>query len=250
MVKYELDLYNNFTWFLTDPVNGDQFHQHDDRVYGGAGASRTINGSLFGLPTETVFGIQTRYDDIDVRPEQHRAAQFLSKMRSNHDDEGNGPLRRQHGALDRLAAGDAGLARRLFRRVVNPILQPANSGYTRAAIGQSEVRGCVRSVQQDGIIFGAGMGYHSNDARGAQRSSPVRFRRAANRRAAAGAFAGAEVGVRSKSVGLEVRPVCSSSIWPRSFLRGRYRRNHPGTPEPGASASSSTNDYRPAVAAC
>ena len=58
--------YNNFTWFLTDPVNGDQFHQHDDRVYGGGGASRTINGTLFSRPTETVFGIQSRYDDIDL----------------------------------------------------------------------------------------------------------------------------------------------------------------------------------------
>ena len=35
-VKYELDLYNDFTWFLTDPVNGDQFRQHDNRIYGGA----------------------------------------------------------------------------------------------------------------------------------------------------------------------------------------------------------------------
>jgi hypothetical protein len=57
-VKYELDLYNDFTWFLTNPVNGDQFQQHDDRIYGGAGASRTIDGTLFGRPTETVFGIQ------------------------------------------------------------------------------------------------------------------------------------------------------------------------------------------------
>ena len=46
VVKYALDLYNNFTWFLTDPVNGDQFHQHDDRIYGGGGASRTIEGTL------------------------------------------------------------------------------------------------------------------------------------------------------------------------------------------------------------
>ena len=73
-VKYELDLYNNFTWFLTNPVNGDQFQQHDDRVYGGAGASRTIDGTLFGRPTETVFGIQSRYDDIESCAEQYGTA--------------------------------------------------------------------------------------------------------------------------------------------------------------------------------
>ena len=27
-----LDLYNNFTYFLSNPVHGDQFHQHDDRA--------------------------------------------------------------------------------------------------------------------------------------------------------------------------------------------------------------------------
>ena len=66
LVKYGLDLFNNYTWYLTDPVKGDQFHQRDDRVYGGAGFSRTVDGTLFGLPSETIYGIQSRYDDIDV----------------------------------------------------------------------------------------------------------------------------------------------------------------------------------------
>ena len=33
LVKYEMDLFNDFTWFLTNPIDGDQFQQHDDRVY-------------------------------------------------------------------------------------------------------------------------------------------------------------------------------------------------------------------------
>ena len=67
IVKYTMDLWNNYTW---DPTirrcYGDQFHQHDDRVYGGGGASRTIDGSLFSLPTETVLGVQSRDDDINI----------------------------------------------------------------------------------------------------------------------------------------------------------------------------------------
>ena len=66
VVKSELDLFNNFTYFLSNPVLGDQFHQHDDRVMTGANASRTINGSLVGRPMETTFGIQTRYDAINL----------------------------------------------------------------------------------------------------------------------------------------------------------------------------------------
>ena len=35
-IDYELDLFSNFTYFLDDPQNGDQFEQVDDRVvYGG-----------------------------------------------------------------------------------------------------------------------------------------------------------------------------------------------------------------------
>ena len=54
IVKYTMDLWNNYTWDTNDPAYGDQFHQHDDRVYGGGGASRTFEGSLFDYRTETV----------------------------------------------------------------------------------------------------------------------------------------------------------------------------------------------------
>src|SRR5580658_57032 len=89
LVKYGLDLYNNYTWFLTDPVNGDQFHQHDDRVYGGGGVSRTVQGSLFGRPTETVFGVQSRYDDITLALTDTMQRQFLSNVLVDHVSEGN-----------------------------------------------------------------------------------------------------------------------------------------------------------------
>jgi hypothetical protein len=39
IVKSELDLYNDFTYFLSNPTLGDQFHQHDDRIMAGANAS-------------------------------------------------------------------------------------------------------------------------------------------------------------------------------------------------------------------
>ena len=65
-IKSELDLYNNFTYFLANPVLGDQFHQHDDRLVIGGNASRTFNGTFGGLRNETTFGVQTRYDSISL----------------------------------------------------------------------------------------------------------------------------------------------------------------------------------------
>ena len=89
VVKYTLNLFSNFSWDTTDPVNGDQFHQHDDRFYGGGGASRTFNGTLFNLPSQTVFGVQARYDDINVGLNNTVGRQFLSNTLFDHINEGN-----------------------------------------------------------------------------------------------------------------------------------------------------------------
>ena len=40
VVKSDLDLFNDFTYFLTNPTQGDQFHQHDSRVMSGREARR------------------------------------------------------------------------------------------------------------------------------------------------------------------------------------------------------------------
>ncbi len=61
---YDLDLFSNFTYFLDDPVNGDQFEQKDRRFHWGAQASHTIFGHLLGATTENTFGLQFRQDNI------------------------------------------------------------------------------------------------------------------------------------------------------------------------------------------
>ncbi len=45
---YNLDLFSNFTYFLFDPVHGDQIEQHDNRSLFGGQATHTIFGTLFG----------------------------------------------------------------------------------------------------------------------------------------------------------------------------------------------------------
>jgi hypothetical protein len=41
-IKYRLNLFSNFTYFLDDPVHGDQFEQADERKVLGATASYTF----------------------------------------------------------------------------------------------------------------------------------------------------------------------------------------------------------------
>jgi hypothetical protein len=59
-------LYNNFTHFLLDPVNGDQERQYEARNVLGGDAALTLTRTVLGLPTETVFGVQERWDDVYV----------------------------------------------------------------------------------------------------------------------------------------------------------------------------------------
>ncbi len=89
VIKSSLNLWNNFTYFIGDPVNGDQFHQHDDRILGGINASHTFKGQFAGLPVETEIGIQSRYDNIRLDLTSTVQRQFLSPIRSDAVKEGS-----------------------------------------------------------------------------------------------------------------------------------------------------------------
>ena len=248
LVKYELNLFNNYTWYLTDPVNGDQFHQHDDRVYAGAGVSRTINGTFGNLPTETVFGVQTRYDAINLGLNDTVGRQFFSNTLVDHVDEGNGAIFAQNTVhwTDwlRTTAGWRGDA---FAASVDSMLQPANSGKTKEAIGSPKFTTVFGPFDKTELFVGAGMGYHSNDARSTvitevpgepdtpEGSSPFLVR-----------SRGAEVGVRTKAkAGLD----SSGSLFylhqdSELFFDGDTGDTTAGLPSQRTGIEL-TNDYRP-----
>jgi hypothetical protein len=61
---YDLDLFSDFTYFLTDPVRGDQFEQKDRRWVAGLDARHSIFSQWFGRKVENTFGLQVRNDWI------------------------------------------------------------------------------------------------------------------------------------------------------------------------------------------
>lgn len=65
LIHYDLDLWSNFTYFLDDETNGDQFQQVDDRkIYGGQ-IDYTFSSFIAASPMSNRFGWQFRVDDID-----------------------------------------------------------------------------------------------------------------------------------------------------------------------------------------
>jgi hypothetical protein len=61
---YDLDLFSDFTYYLDDPVKGDQFEQQDKRFVAGLDARHTLFNNWFGRKMKNTFGLQVRNDCV------------------------------------------------------------------------------------------------------------------------------------------------------------------------------------------
>jgi len=167
VIKSSLNLWNNFTYFLTDPVNRDQFHQHDDRILGGVNASHTFKDQFAGLPMETEIGVQSRYDDIRLDLSNTVQRQFLSPTRSDAVQEGSVGVFVQNTLhwTDWLRT-NVGWRGDFYQTSVNSYFTPANSGSANAFIGSPKFGVVFGPFAKTELFINAGEGFHSNDARG------------------------------------------------------------------------------------
>lgn len=168
VVKSQLDLFNNFTYFLSDPVFGDQFHQHDDRLMAGANISRTLNGSFAGLPMQTTFGLQSRYDAIDLALSNTFQRGFLSSIRNDTVGEGSVGIYAENTVrwTDWLRT-TVGWRGDYYAADVTSLFNANNSGHVDASLGSPKFRMVLGPFNRTEFFLGAGYGMHSNDARGA-----------------------------------------------------------------------------------
>jgi hypothetical protein len=60
--QYDFELYSNFTFFLEDPVNGDQIKQKEERSLLGYQSKLHHEGSLWGYSFNTSAGVGFRHD--------------------------------------------------------------------------------------------------------------------------------------------------------------------------------------------
>jgi hypothetical protein len=63
-IRSRLNLYSNFTYFLNNPVNGDQFEQAEQRMVLGAAASQTWYLRFDGRQMWNTTGLQLRRDRL------------------------------------------------------------------------------------------------------------------------------------------------------------------------------------------
>ena len=84
-----LDLYNDFDYFLAQPLLGDQFRQFDRRTVLGLQAEHGWNYEYSGMPVETRVGLQSRYDDIRVGIQDTYNKMAFQTLTNDGVDEGS-----------------------------------------------------------------------------------------------------------------------------------------------------------------
>ncbi len=89
-VAYNFNLYSNFTFYLNDPVNGDQIQQEESRMIYGYKANYNTSGFLFGKELKTHVGAGMRYDDVDdIALSNTVKREFLSDIQRGDLSEAN-----------------------------------------------------------------------------------------------------------------------------------------------------------------
>lgn len=163
---YRLNLFSNFTYFLNDPVNGDQFAQHDRRgVFGGAFESKH-NHQLDGHKATFTVGLQTRADTIDLALDHTAARQVLGVVRADAVQEASaGAYAKEEIAFTDWFRATAGLRADGYHFEVASD-NSANSGTRSAGIMSPKLNLAFGPWDKTEIYVSGGDGFHSNDARG------------------------------------------------------------------------------------
>ena len=82
-INSSLNLWNNFTYYMDNTTDGDQFHQFDRRTVVGGQVSHMLKGDLAGKSMENEIGFQSRYDAIKVGLEDTVARQTTGVVRND-----------------------------------------------------------------------------------------------------------------------------------------------------------------------
>lgn len=165
---YDLDLFSNFTYFLEDPVNGDQIRQTDNRVYAGFNVSRTLHRT----DMDHTFGTQFRNDTIyNLALGRSRQRETISPTRVDNVDQQDYALYYNNRTQwTEKVRSSAGLRGDLFRFHNRAEIIPADSGSVVDTI-LSPKAGLVFGPWSDTEVFlNWGQAFHSNDARGVNAS--------------------------------------------------------------------------------
>jgi hypothetical protein len=168
VLRNSLNLFSNFTFFLDDPENGDQFEQAEKRVAAGGRVTYRRLGHFLDRHTESAIGLQVRRDWLDpVGLYRTAARQRLSTTRE--DEVGQtmaGVYAQTEVEWTRTLRTTFGVRADRYQFDVTSD-NPLNSGDGSYGLVSPKVGAIFGPWSGTEIYANAGTGFHSNDARGA-----------------------------------------------------------------------------------
>jgi hypothetical protein len=177
---YDLDLFSDFTYYLTDPVRGDQFEQQDRRWVAGLDLRHTIFSEWLGHKMENTLGLQVRNDwvhnglfqtedrvrvekvDVSTRttlPATTQADRFTDTQAGFYVE--NKIQWAEKFRTDAALRGDVGYVD------VTSLVTAANSGTATKVLPSPKVSLIFGPWLNTEVYIHGGFSFHSNDARGA-----------------------------------------------------------------------------------
>ncbi len=161
-----LALFSNFTYFLDDPVNGDQFSQTDKRFQSGMNLSHLWVNKIAGFEVENTVGVQFQNDVIDNGLVSTKERKTLSTTRRDHINENSVGIYYQNSIqwFEKFRSV-AGVRSDYYWFGVNSH-QNVNSGNRYDSMTNPKLSLIFGPWAQTEFYFNYGSGFHSNDARG------------------------------------------------------------------------------------
>jgi outer membrane receptor protein involved in Fe transport len=165
-INSSLNLWNNFTYYMDNTTDGDQFRQFDRRTVIGGQISHTLKGDLAGKSMENEVGFQSRYDAIRVGLEDTVARQTTGVVRNDFVRQGSAAVY----AENRVKWTDwfrttLGARGDLYAIDVNSNIG-ANSGKATDGVVSPKFGMVFGPWSKTEFFVNVGRGFHSNDARG------------------------------------------------------------------------------------
>lgn len=165
-VYSDLDLFSNFTFFESDPVNGDQFQQEDKRTTVGFDLSHTIFSEWQEREVDNTYGLQSRTDFIDNGLFNTAARNRIGTVRSDDVLEFSiSPYFQNEIRWTDKFRTIAGIRGDLYHFDVESD-NTVNSGATTDAVASPKLGLVFGPWNETELYVNGGLGFHSNDGRG------------------------------------------------------------------------------------
>jgi len=223
-IKYRLNLFSNFTYFLNNQTNGDQFEQADDRTIVGLTPSWVVNGKWDERQTTHKLGVDARRDDINVALYDTAARDRLGPpVRSDKVlQTGVGFYYENAIQWSDTFRSIAGVREDFYNARVNNEVG-GSSGTTSAHIASPKLSFIFGPFDKTEYFLNYGQGFHSNDARGTTIAAAAKVPALVKTR-------GEEVGVRTEMV---PHLQSSLSLWRLALDSELVFKGDAGTTEAG-----------------